>query len=149
MVRKDGEYHVSESILSYHLDAQKIPNQYKPSTFHPILILPKVVTFTSLDPERFPVPSLELLALHEACCKVGQLSGAVEYLDKYDRDIDDLDVLAPDGASFGALHHAIWKKLGRSVGIGMWKQKSLVRVQGYLKSVAIEIRYQAKHSFYL
>lgn len=46
------------------------------------------------------------------------MSGAAEYLDKYDDDKDHLDVLDPDGSSSGVLHHAIWEKLGKSVDVG-------------------------------
>ncbi len=110
--------HIPESTLSNRLDIQLIPNQYKPATsWGRLLTLPEIVTFTSPDPECFPVPSPELLGLHAVCCKVAHMSGAAEYLDKYDYDMDHLDVLNPDGTSSGVLHHAIWEKLGRLVDV--------------------------------
>lgn len=97
---------------------QETTNQYKPTSYSRFRHLPKAITFTSPDPERFPVPSPELLALYAACFKVALRSGAAGYLDKYDRDMYHFGVLDPDSTSSGALHHAIWKKLGGSVDIG-------------------------------
>lgn len=63
------------------------------------------------------MPSRELLALHTVYCKAGSASGAVEYLNEYDRDIEISDVLTSDGTSSGVLDHATWEKLGNCVEI--------------------------------
>jgi hypothetical protein len=97
---------------------QNIENQYRPKSCIATVVLPEVVTFTSSDPERLPLPSPKLLALHATCSKVARMSGAAEYLDKFDRDMDDLDVLAPDGTSSAVLNHAIWEKMGTSINVG-------------------------------
>ncbi len=104
--------------LSDRFDTQKIPNQYRPTTYFGGLRLPETITFTSPDPDLLPVPSPELLELHAVCSKVAHMSGATDYLDEFDRDMDGLDVLAFDGTSSAVLHHAIWEKLGKSVDVG-------------------------------
>ena len=71
--------------------------------------------FTSPNPLIFPFPSQQLLALHAACAKVAHLSGAGEYIDKFDRDTEDLDILATDGSSFDILTHALVKSMSRPV----------------------------------
>ena len=76
------------------------------------------MTFTSPDPSILPYPSQKLLALHAACAKVAHLSGAGEYIDKFDRDADDLDVLATDGSSSAILTHALLKSASRPISIG-------------------------------
>ena len=73
------------------------------------------MTFTSPDPLIFPFPSQQLLALHAACAKVANASGAGEHIEKCDRDADDLDVLETDGSSFDVLTHALVKSLSRPV----------------------------------
>ena len=72
-------------------------------------------TLTSPNSATFPVPSPELLALHAACAKVAYLSGASAYIDKLDRDMDDLGVLARDGGSSDVLTHAILRSMAHSV----------------------------------
>ncbi|KAF4586503.1 hypothetical protein EYR38_010782 [Pleurotus pulmonarius] len=76
------------------------------------------VTFTTSDPRRFPLPSPELLALHAACAKVANLSGAAEYLDKVDSDLEELDVLKENGDSSELLDVAIWRALGNRIDVG-------------------------------
>ncbi|KAF6751188.1 hypothetical protein DFP72DRAFT_816840 [Ephemerocybe angulata] len=56
------------------------------------------VTFTSHD-STLELPDPRYLQLHAAICRVAHLSGAAEYIDQHDRDIEDLLVLAPDGSS--------------------------------------------------
>ena len=63
--------------------------------------------FTTVDPDKLPLPSPELLALHAACAKVAHLSGAGEYVDRIIEDMEQIDVLAYDGTSSDILHHAL------------------------------------------
>ncbi len=76
------------------------------------------MTFTTSDPHRFPLPSPELLALHAACAKVANLSGAAEYLDRVDRDIEENGVLKENGDSPELLDVAIWRALGNRIDVG-------------------------------
>ena len=66
------------------------------------------VTFTTPDPVKLPVPSQRYLELHAACCRVANLTGAGEYVDKILRDMEDIQVLSQDGASAEALQYALW-----------------------------------------
>lgn len=68
----------------------------------------RLVTFTTPDPDRLPVPSREYLALHAACTKVVHFSGAGEYADSVLREIEDTSALSSDGSSAAILEHAIW-----------------------------------------
>ena len=63
--------------------------------------------FTTVDPDKLPLPSPELLALHAACAKVAHLSGAGEYVDRILEDMEQIDVLAYDGTSSDILRHAL------------------------------------------
>ena len=77
--------------------------------------VPGTVTFASSDPDHLPYPSWKLLALHAACAKVAHFSGASEYINKFDCDGDDMDVLGTDGSSSAILTHALLKSLSRRV----------------------------------
>jgi hypothetical protein len=74
------------------------------------IILPEKITLTTTNP-NLPVPDPELLALHAACAKVAHLSGAATYIEDFDRDVEDLNVLAGDGRSADLLSHAIMRSL--------------------------------------
>ena len=68
----------------------------------------RTVTFTTPDPEKLPVPSATYLKLHAACCRVANLSGAGENIEKILRDMEDIQVLSQDGASAEVLQYALW-----------------------------------------
>jgi hypothetical protein len=99
---------------------RKVENRYRVKTTRAGFqrSVPDEVTFTSSDPSIFPYPSPQLLGLHAACAKVAHLSGAGEYIDKFDSDADDLDVLATDGSSSDVLTHALLRSTPRSISIG-------------------------------
>ena len=59
------------------------------------------------DNTPFPLPDLHYLALHAICAKVAHLSGAGQYIDNVDRDIDTTLVLAKDGSSGRVLMEAM------------------------------------------
>jgi hypothetical protein len=75
------------------------------------------ITLTSPDTINLPIPSPELIALHAACARVAHLSGAGAYIDEFDQDADDLDVLACDGGSSDVLTHVILRSMTHSVGV--------------------------------
>jgi hypothetical protein len=50
------------------------------------------------------LPSPDLIALHAACARVAHMSGAAEYLDRLERDVEETTVLANDGSSAHLLH---------------------------------------------
>jgi hypothetical protein len=56
------------------------------------------IIFTSSDP-ALELPDRRYLKLHAAICRVAHMSGVAEYMDKHDRDLEELSVLAPDGSS--------------------------------------------------
>ncbi|KAF7420780.1 hypothetical protein PC9H_011298 [Pleurotus ostreatus] len=98
--------------LQLWLEATEIPHRYRIQSSRRIGAIVRrreFVTFTTSDPHRFPLPSPELLALHAACAKVANLSGAAEFLDKVDRDLEELDVLKANGDSSEVLDVAIWR----------------------------------------
>ena len=70
-----------------------------------------MVTFTTPKLDELPLPSRDYLALHAACAKVAHCSGAAEYIDRMDTDLDETFVLAEDGTSAAVLDHAIWAAL--------------------------------------
>ncbi|TFK53832.1 hypothetical protein OE88DRAFT_1656202 [Heliocybe sulcata] len=105
--------------LNLWLEATDAPNCYRIRGTDSDLIPPtELVTFTTPDPEHLPLPSAELLALHAACAKVAHLSGAAEYLDDLDRDLEASTVLASDGGSSEVLHYAITRLAREGVDVG-------------------------------
>jgi hypothetical protein len=67
-----------------------------------------IVTFTTPDPVKLPVPSRAYFEFHAACCRVANLSGAVRYIDTILREIEDIQELSHDGTSAEALQYALW-----------------------------------------
>jgi len=87
-----------------------IPDTYKLGAPNSRYILPHyrtTMTFTTRDPEKLPLPSPEYLAIHAACARVANLSGAGEHIDKVLRELEDTKVLSKDGSSTEALEHAL------------------------------------------
>ncbi|KAF9062653.1 hypothetical protein BDP27DRAFT_1233257 [Rhodocollybia butyracea] len=73
-------------------------------------------TFTTSEPS-LSLPDPALLALHATCAKVAHLSGAGEYIDRVQRDLQHLDVLAEDGGSSDVLFHALYHSSAVDVGL--------------------------------
>jgi hypothetical protein len=69
--------------------------------------LQEYVTFTTPDPVKYPVPNPEYLAIHAACAKIAHLSGAAELIETFDQDMDDGQMLNPNGTSVDLLEYAI------------------------------------------
>ncbi|TFK53841.1 hypothetical protein OE88DRAFT_1656216 [Heliocybe sulcata] len=106
--------------LRLWLEPTDTPNCYRVQALDPRYTHPgrQLVTFSTPDPEHLPLPSAELLALHAVCAKVAHLSGAAEYLDELDRDLEMSNVLASDGGSSEVLYHAITRLAGEGLGVG-------------------------------
>lgn len=112
---------LSRNLFSNDLRFQEIPHRYRIQSSRrtgAIIRRREFVTFTTSDPHHYPLPSPELLALHAACAKVANLSGAAEYLDKVDRDIEEAGVLKANGDSSDLLDIAIWRALGSRIDVG-------------------------------
>ncbi|KAF7441301.1 hypothetical protein PC9H_001650 [Pleurotus ostreatus] len=97
------------------LERNETANSYRLKVANPLYLPggPAVVTFSTPDPEHLPVPSPHLLSLHAACAKVANLSGAAEYLDNLDREMEATKVLAFDGGSAETLYYAIARLAGK------------------------------------
>jgi len=104
--------------LEMWFEATNVSNCYLVKTVDDDFQHPRKVTFTTPDPATLPVPSPELLALHTACAKVAHLSGAGEYIDKIDRDVEDLGVLSYDGSSSNVLNHALLRSTPCLINVG-------------------------------
>ncbi|KZT02084.1 uncharacterized protein LAESUDRAFT_730607 [Laetiporus sulphureus 93-53] len=70
-----------------------------------LLHAPKEVEFTTS--RDIPLPNPKYLSIHAACCRVAHLSGAAEPIDDIQRDIEELPVLANNGASLDTLTYAL------------------------------------------
>jgi len=103
-----------------------IPNTYAVKTsYSPDLnehmMFPPRVTFSyesalRIDPDLslepglatdFPLPNPEYLHIHACVCKVAHMSGAADYIDYIFREMEDIGVLAEDGASMDVLDGAL------------------------------------------
>ncbi|KAF9043578.1 hypothetical protein BDZ89DRAFT_1059481 [Hymenopellis radicata] len=56
---------------------------------------------------ELPLPDPKLLTLHGICARVAHMSGAVEYFDEIDRDMESLMVLASDGSTSTAFFESV------------------------------------------
>ncbi|GJE94029.1 hypothetical protein PsYK624_101970 [Phanerochaete sordida] len=97
--------------LSLWLEGTGTPHEYNICVSDQLLmpsdIKERTVRFwvhvKDVDEETLPLPDPALLALHAACARAVNMSGAAEYMDKIDCDAEDLQVLAEDGSSSGIL----------------------------------------------
>ncbi|KAI0357308.1 hypothetical protein OH77DRAFT_1399856, partial [Trametes cingulata] len=72
--------------------------------------IPETVQFVSHRP-GLPLPNPRYLKLHAACCRIAHMSGAAEYLELIYRDVEELPVLANNGASADVLTFAVHRRL--------------------------------------
>ncbi|KAF8518827.1 hypothetical protein BU17DRAFT_76064 [Hysterangium stoloniferum] len=120
----DANIHRLENIMTLELDFHSFfdtldawleeqsgqPHTYKVKFRFPAVNVdnrdPKLIVFESMH-NNLPLPSPTYLEIHAACAKVCHLSGAAEYIDKYEREMEDIKVLSNDGTSADILHHAL------------------------------------------
>jgi len=67
---------------------------------------PMVIELASNSREA-PPSDPQLLALHATCARVAHMSGAAEFFDQLQRDVEETNVLAFDGSSAGLLSNLI------------------------------------------
>ncbi|KIM35289.1 hypothetical protein M413DRAFT_32596 [Hebeloma cylindrosporum] len=105
------QIHTKFERLELWLVATDEVNKYMLDAAHSFTLrgCPEYVTFATTDEVKLPVPSPTYLAIHAACAKVVHLSGAAEYIDKLDRDMERCMTLDPDGASASLLEYAIFE----------------------------------------
>lgn len=72
----------------------------------PLIGDPIIVDLTP-QVEKVPPPDSYLLALHATCARVTHMSGAAEFFDQLQRDVEDTRVLAFDGSSAPLLSNLI------------------------------------------
>jgi len=124
IVAKDGVHHLSNILTmdsSYHhlfdklefwFEETETPNKYKfctaisshfdldsPPNETPMIefkVNPKALK--AFPGKEFPLPDRKLLTIHAACARVAHMSGAAEYIDEFDRDVEDTLVLSTDGS---------------------------------------------------
>ena len=68
----------------------------------PYIPVKPIIKFTNNSEEDHPFPDSYLLALHRACCKILEMSGAAEYVEAIVKDsesIRELGTLAADGST--------------------------------------------------
>ncbi|EKM54950.1 uncharacterized protein PHACADRAFT_119804 [Phanerochaete carnosa HHB-10118-sp] len=96
--------------LELWLEGTNIPNEHKICVGDESLLMlfrlrERNLRFRAHVPGRddLPLPDSRLLAIHAACARTMQLSGAAEHISGYDWDAEDLQVLAEDGSSSAVL----------------------------------------------
>ncbi|KAF9048385.1 hypothetical protein BDP27DRAFT_1243265, partial [Rhodocollybia butyracea] len=103
--------HNSFDQLILWFEATQTPRRYEIKHLDPfdadLANISPFTTFATLEPS-LSLPDPALLALHATCAKVAHLSGAGEYIDRVQRDLQHLDVLAEDGGSSDILFHALY-----------------------------------------
>jgi len=90
-------------LLLWFEEVPNNPNTYTIRTAFPSMGVlaylphPLVVTFTTTTNLELPNPNY--LKIHAAVCRIAHMSGAAGYLDLYDREIGERQVMACDGSS--------------------------------------------------
>ncbi|KAJ8509111.1 hypothetical protein ONZ45_g8672 [Pleurotus djamor] len=125
VITLEHNVHHDFDTLQLWLDATDTPNQYCIGAVSSDDIPPgrSLVTFSTTNKD-LPLPSAQLLALHAACAKVANLSGAAEYLDDVERRSRELKVLASDGGSAAVLEYAIAGLVGGEIQVGASTQST-------------------------
>jgi hypothetical protein len=97
---RSSSFRVSSTPLINGLAPQDAPNVYRPGAVDDMFLegLPNEIEMTSNE-DTFPVLDLRYIKLHAACARVAHMSGAGEYIDKLQRDMDRISILAEDGSS--------------------------------------------------
>jgi len=106
--------------MQLYFEATNLPNRYEMKTIKSNKPHPnkgQFVIFSTNDPQHLPVPAHELLALHATCCKVANLSGASEHIEKMYRDAEDIGVMSQDGTSGDVLNYALLSALSNTVSV--------------------------------
>ncbi|KAF8878847.1 hypothetical protein BD779DRAFT_1649717 [Infundibulicybe gibba] len=101
--------HCALNALRIWLEPTPVQNEYTPRSVHDgawVHDMLNPVIFSSTDPE-LPVPSPDYIALHAACAKVANLSGAGQYVESMWEDIEAARVLSTDGSSSMLLSFAL------------------------------------------
>ncbi|KAI6030002.1 hypothetical protein EDC04DRAFT_3065675 [Pisolithus marmoratus] len=111
----DPTVHRQFETLKIWFVAMEEPNTYRLEAANKLWLFgrPEYVTFSTPDPEKYPLPNPTYLALHATCAKVAHLSGAREYIEEVSRRMEDTCVLAEDGGSSDILHEAILSSMWR------------------------------------
>ncbi|THH21128.1 hypothetical protein EW146_g321 [Bondarzewia mesenterica] len=127
-----GPVHTAFDYLKLWLEEDPTtPDCYHIHTLYPedyasLGIENRVVQLTSTKPvsqygeEGLALPDPRIIALHAACAKVANMSGAAEYIDAVDRDLDEMKVLAHDGGSADVLAAALMMNADSFVQSSPW-----------------------------
>ncbi|KAI0661851.1 hypothetical protein C8Q70DRAFT_1052152 [Cubamyces menziesii] len=106
-------HHLFNTLRMWFEAVEGQPNCYNielaPNMARPFFI-PRRVQFVSHHPE-LPLPSPRYLEVHAACCRIAHMSGAADYLDLIYRHMEELKVLANNGASADVLSFALHRRL--------------------------------------
>ncbi|KAI5999983.1 hypothetical protein EDD15DRAFT_2362514 [Pisolithus albus] len=94
--------------LQIYFTATEVANTYKLDAIRdycPPYTSSRYVTFSTPDPEKYPLPNPTYLAIHAACAKVAHLSGAAEHIEEVLSRFEDTSVLAEDGGSYSDVNY--------------------------------------------
>ncbi|KAG9014338.1 hypothetical protein FRB94_012744 [Tulasnella sp. JGI-2019a] len=108
-------HHAFDDLRLWFEAVEEVSNQYNVCVVPDLdIYIPRpVVTFTTPNETLLPVPNTRLLKLHATCAKVANLSGASEYVDTINCEMEELEELASDGTSADVLDFAIARILMR------------------------------------
>ncbi|KAI5999985.1 hypothetical protein EDD15DRAFT_2362515 [Pisolithus albus] len=105
----DVTTHQFFDTLKIYFTPTEVPNRYRLEGVHEYYLAnrPEFVTFSTPDPDKYPLPNPTYLAIHATCAKVAHLSGAAEHIEEVFRRMEDTLALAEDGGSSEILYTAI------------------------------------------
>ncbi|KAG7088775.1 hypothetical protein E1B28_012741 [Marasmius oreades] len=88
-----------------------------PENKHHSYRVPQRATFVDHSEGKTKMPDPRYLQLHHICAKVLRLSGAAQVVETFEREIEQLDVLAVDGSSAKYLSEALSVALPRTMAV--------------------------------
>ncbi|KAG7091933.1 hypothetical protein E1B28_008325 [Marasmius oreades] len=88
-----------------------------PANIHDRYPVPEQVRFVDHGENNTELPDPRYLQLHHVCAKVLRLSGAAEVIETFERDMEQLEVLATDGSSAKYLSEALSGALSQTTAV--------------------------------
>ncbi|KAF9646068.1 hypothetical protein BDM02DRAFT_3156687 [Thelephora ganbajun] len=95
------DLHSDLGRLNLWFESTGEPNRYKVCVSNARIEqhIRRISTQFRSDLQGAPPPDPQLLALHATCARVAHMSGATEFFDRLEWEVEETNVLAPDGSS--------------------------------------------------
>lgn len=104
-----NRYSISRPLIIRATDFWLQDDTYRVEAVRPGLlgsIVHNPVTFTTTNPDDYPLPAKQFFQLHRACARVFHLSGVAEYIEDIIRDEEEIGMRYGHQASLMDIGHS-------------------------------------------